>query len=95
MPSMPAMTNVPSGPMVGTRCCAPVEQRVMSAIAWSRVIFVRWPSQAAFTDMRLDPDYFKAQKHRIESAEMDGNFVTIKRESLPTMISGVSVAAKP
>ena len=67
----------------------------MSAITWSRVIFVCWQSLAVFTDMRLDPDYMEAQKHRTESAETDGNVVTIKRESLPVMISGMSVAAKP
>lgn len=59
---------------------APVEHRIMSAIPWSRVIFVRWPSLAVFTDMRLDPVYIEAQKHRVESAETYGNFVTIKRE---------------
>jgi hypothetical protein len=44
------------------------------------VIFVRWPSLAVFTDLRLDPSYLEAQKHRVESAETYGNFVTIKRE---------------
>lgn len=52
----------------------------MSAIPWSRVLFVRWPSLAVFTNMRLDPGYIAAQKHRVESAETYGNFVTIKRD---------------
>jgi hypothetical protein len=39
---------------------ATVEHWILSAIPWSRVIFVRWASQAVFTDMRGDPDYFKA-----------------------------------
>ena len=59
---------------------ASVEHRIMSAIPWSRVLFVRWPSLAVFTNMRLDPGYLEAQKHRVESAETYGNFVTIKRE---------------
>jgi uncharacterized protein (DUF1330 family) len=58
---------------------APVEHRLVSAIPWSRVIFVRWPSLAVFTDLRLDPEYIAAQKHRVESAQTYGNFVTIKR----------------
>lgn len=58
---------------------AEVEHRLMSAIPWSRVIFVRWPSLAVFTDMRLDPGYIEAQKHRVESAETYGNFITVKR----------------
>jgi uncharacterized protein (DUF1330 family) len=60
---------------------AEVEHRVTSALPWSRVLFVRWPSLAVFTNMRLDPDYIEAQRHRVESAETYGNFVTIKRES--------------
>jgi uncharacterized protein (DUF1330 family) len=59
---------------------ADVELRIASEIPWSRVIFVRWPSLAVFTDLRLDPDYVVAQRHRVESAETYGNFVTIKRE---------------
>jgi uncharacterized protein (DUF1330 family) len=59
---------------------AEVEHRLVSAIPWSRVLFVRWPSLAVFTDMRLDPEYVEAQKHRVESAETYGNFVTIARE---------------
>ena len=58
---------------------ATVEHRLMSAIAWSRIVFVRWPSLAVFTDVRLDPAYIEAQKHRVESAEVYGNFVTIAR----------------
>jgi hypothetical protein len=30
--------------------------------------------------MRLDPSYVEAQKHRVESAETYGNFITIKCE---------------
>lgn len=55
------------------------EHRLVSAIPWSRVIFVRWPSLAVFTDMRLDPGYIEAQQHRVESAETYGNFITVKR----------------
>ena len=58
---------------------AEVEHCLMSAIPWSRVIFVRWPSLAVFTDMRLDAGYIAAQKHRVESAETYGNFITVKR----------------
>jgi uncharacterized protein (DUF1330 family) len=60
---------------------AEIEHRLVSAIPWSRVIFVRWPSLAVFTDLRLDPGYIEAQKHRVESAETYGNFVTIKRDN--------------
>jgi uncharacterized protein (DUF1330 family) len=59
---------------------ASVEHRLVSEIPWSRVIFVRWPSLAVFTDMRLGPEYIEAQKHRVESAETYGNFVTVMRE---------------
>jgi uncharacterized protein (DUF1330 family) len=59
---------------------AAVEHRIASAIPWSRVLFVRWPSLAVFTDMRLDPGYIAAQTHRVESSETYGNFVTLKRE---------------
>jgi uncharacterized protein (DUF1330 family) len=59
---------------------AEIEHRIASSVPWSRVIFVRWPSLAVFTDMRLDPSYVEAQKHRVESAETYGNFITIKRE---------------
>lgn len=58
---------------------APVEHRIASAIPWSRVIFVRWPSLAVFTDMRLEPEYVAAQRNRVTSAETYGNFVTIAR----------------
>ena len=61
---------------------AEVENQIVSAIPWSRVLFVRWPSLAVFTDMRLDPAYVEAQKHRVESAETYGNFVTIRREGV-------------
>jgi uncharacterized protein (DUF1330 family) len=61
---------------------AEVEHRLVSDIPWSRVLFVRWPSLAVFTDMRLDPEYIAAQKHRVESAETYGNFVTIAREDV-------------
>jgi uncharacterized protein (DUF1330 family) len=61
---------------------AEVEHRLVSDIPWSRVLFVRWPSPAVFTDMRLDPEYIEAQKHRVESAETYGNFVTIAREDV-------------
>ncbi len=58
---------------------AAVEHRIVSAIPWSRVIFVRWPSLAVFTEMRLEPEYIEAQRHRVESAERYGNFVTVRR----------------
>jgi uncharacterized protein (DUF1330 family) len=58
-----------------------VEHQIVSVIPWSRVLFVRWPSLAVFTNMRLDPAYIEAQKHRVESAETYGNFVTIKRDN--------------
>jgi uncharacterized protein (DUF1330 family) len=60
---------------------ATVEHRITNTITWSRVIFVCWPSLTVFTDMRLDPDYIEAQKHRVESAESHSNLVTLKRES--------------
>lgn len=60
---------------------APVAHRLASTIPWSRVVFVRWPSLAVFTDMRLAPEYIEAQKHRVESAETYGNFVTVKRDA--------------
>lgn len=56
-----------------------VEHCLVSAIPWSRVMFVRWPSLAVFTDMRLEPAYIAAQKHRVESSEVYGNFITIRR----------------
>jgi uncharacterized protein (DUF1330 family) len=62
---------------------ATVEHRLVSAITWSRLVFVRWPSLAVFTDVRLDPTYIEAQKHRVESAEVYGNFITIARASGP------------
>jgi uncharacterized protein (DUF1330 family) len=58
---------------------ASVEHRIVSAISWSRVIFVRWPSLAVFTDMRLEPEYIAAQRSRVESAETYGNFVITAR----------------
>jgi uncharacterized protein (DUF1330 family) len=62
---------------------ADVAHRLVSAIPWSRVVFVRWPSLAVFTDMRLDPEYIAAQQRRVESAETYGNFITIVREPGP------------
>ena len=59
---------------------AEIAHRLVSAIPWSRVVFVRWPSLAVFTDMRLDPGYLEAQRHRVESAETYGNFITIARD---------------
>lgn len=56
-----------------------VEHLLVSAIPWSRVMFVRWPSLAVFTDMRLDPTYVEAQKHRVDSSEVYGNFITLRR----------------
>ena len=54
---------MPSTQAHGTRpfLRAPVEHRLVSAIPWSRVIFVRWPSLAVFTDLRLDPSYIEAR----------------------------------
>ena len=60
---------------------ATVAHRLVSDIAWSRIVFVRWPSLAVFTDARLDPTYIEAQKLRVESAEVYGNFVTIARDT--------------
>jgi uncharacterized protein (DUF1330 family) len=61
---------------------AEVEHRIASGIPWSRVLFVRWPSLAVFIDMRLEPSYVEAQKHRVESAETYGNFITIRRDGM-------------
>lgn len=49
---------------------------LVSEVEWSRVVFVRWPSMRVFQDLRLNPDYLEAQKHRVASAETYGNFVT-------------------
>jgi hypothetical protein len=62
---------------------APIEHGLVSAIPWSPLIFVHWPSLAVFTDMRLDPTDIEAQQHRVESAETYGNFVTIARDLGP------------
>jgi hypothetical protein len=56
-----------------------VEHRLVSTIAWSRVIFVYWPTLAVFTDMRLDPSSIEARMHRVESSLTYGNVVTIER----------------
>ncbi len=66
---------------------AEVAHCLVSATPWSRVIFVRWPSLAVFTDLRLDPGYIEAQRHRVESAETYGNFVTVKRGDWATSSS--------
>ncbi len=58
---------------------ARVEHVLVSAIPWSLVVLVRWPSAAVFTDLRLTPTYIKAQRHRVQSAQTYGNFVTTKR----------------
>ncbi len=58
---------------------AKVEHALVTAIPWSLVVFVRWPSAAVFTDLRLTPDYIAAQRHRVQSAQTYGNFVTTKR----------------
>lgn len=49
---------------------------LVSDVAWSRVVFVRWPSMRVMQDLRLNPEYLEAQKHRVASAEVYGNFVT-------------------
>ncbi|GLV55526.1 hypothetical protein KDH_23700 [Dictyobacter sp. S3.2.2.5] len=59
---------------------ASVQHNLLGAIAWDIVIFVRWPSFAVFTDLRLDAEYIEAQKYRVQSGEGYGNFVTIARE---------------
>lgn len=56
-----------------------VLHNLLGPVAWDLVVFVRWPSFAVFTDLRLDPDYIEAQKYRVQSGQVYGNFVTIAR----------------
>lgn len=58
---------------------AQVQHNLLGTIAWDLMVFVRWPSFAVFTDLRLDPDYIEAQKYRVQSGQVYGNFVTIAR----------------
>lgn len=58
---------------------ANVSHQLVGPVAWSRFIFVSWPSLAVFTDLRLDPTYVEAQKERVISAEQYGNLITIAR----------------
>jgi uncharacterized protein (DUF1330 family) len=60
---------------------ATVEHALVTAIPWSLVVFVRWPSAAVFTDLRLTPAYIEAQRHRVQAAQTYGNFVTTKRHA--------------
>ncbi len=60
---------------------ARVEHALVTTIPWSLAVFVRWPSAAVFTDLRLTPDYIVAQRHRVQSAQTYGNFVTTKRRT--------------
>ena len=61
------------------RVLANVTHHLVGPVAWSRFIFVSWPSMAVFTDLRLDPTYIDAQKDRVMSAEQYGNLITIPR----------------
>jgi uncharacterized protein (DUF1330 family) len=55
---------------------APVAHRLVSDVPWDLAVLVRWPSLAVFTNLRLDPGYLDAQRHRIDSAVFFGNFQT-------------------
>ncbi|HEY3364276.1 MAG TPA: haloalkane dehalogenase [Symbiobacteriaceae bacterium] len=57
-----------------------IEHHLLGPVPWDLCVFVRWPSCAVFTDLRLNPEYIEAQKHRVTSAQRYGNFVTIARE---------------
>lgn len=58
---------------------ANVTHHLVGPTDWSRFIFVSWPSFAVFTDLRLDPTYIEAQRHRVVSAEQYGNLINISR----------------
>lgn len=60
-------------------CRCEIEHHLVGPVAWNLCVFVRWPSFAVFTDLRLDPEYIEAQKHRVDSARRYGNFVTVAR----------------
>ncbi|MFM9105343.1 MAG: hypothetical protein ACKOWF_01430 [Chloroflexota bacterium] len=58
----------------------PVVHALVSPVNWDLAVFVRWPSMAVFTDLRLNPEYVKAQEHRAASAVFYGNFMTFPAE---------------
>ena len=39
--------------------------RIMSSIPWSRILMVRRPRLAVFTNMLLDPGYIEARTHQV------------------------------
>jgi uncharacterized protein (DUF1330 family) len=58
---------------------ANVTHHLVGPTPWSRFILVAWPSLAVFMDLRLDPTYIEAQKHRVVSASRYGNLMMISR----------------
>ncbi|MGI9252363.1 MAG: hypothetical protein ACR2J8_01345 [Thermomicrobiales bacterium] len=80
---------------------APVDHVLISTVPWDLAVLVRWPSMAVFTDLRLNPEYIKAQEHRVNSAAFYGNFMTYPVDpvaataaALASVTAGTSSAAR-
>ena len=56
-----------------------IEQNLVGPYDWDRLILPRWPSFAVFTDLRLTPSYVEAQRFRVDSADIYGNYIAIAR----------------
>lgn len=69
---------------------ANVTHHLAGPTAWGRFILVSWPSLAVFTDLRLDPVYIEAQKHRIVSASRYGNLMMIARGGRPAQTAATA-----
>lgn len=53
------------------------------AVRWDLFVLPLWPSFKVFSDLRLDPGYIEAQKHRLDAAEGYGNIVCLPRSPKP------------
>lgn len=69
---------------------APIVHTLISSVPWDLAVLVRWPSMAVFTDLRLNPEYIKAQEHRAAAAVFYGNFMTF-----PVAVDAKGAAAGP
>lgn len=57
-----------------------IEQVLVGPYGWDRLILPRWPSVKVFTNLRLEPDYFEAQRNRVRSADVYGNYIATVRK---------------